>query len=346
MKYNFINNNKLFCNQISKIFLIFFLFVEMPLKYELLNHYKIRREIKLINHYYILNNKGLLINKKYFKRMENPKISLISAVHNSEKYILRFLRSIQNQFFDDIEIIFIDDYSEDNSTLLIENYKKDDERIILIKNKKNKGTFISRNIGALKAKGEFLIFPDPDDMLSTDILIYQPELRTYLIYGHGFQKLIDGIISNKFVRKTIFLIALNNINNYYLNQKMIYFEDGLINYALHLNANSLYLLEHIGYYYIFNNVSVSHYVNINLYFKCFFIYLKFLIEKTKNNEYEKDINFFILKEYIYENSLINNISKYSELYEEVINSLINIKFINIINKEKLRALKKIILKIK
>jgi len=92
--------------------------------------------------------------------VENPKISLISAVYNSEKYILRFLRSIQNQIFADIEIIFIDDYSNDNSTFIIEKYKKGDERIILIKNKKNKGTFFSRNIGTLKAKGEFLIFPD------------------------------------------------------------------------------------------------------------------------------------------------------------------------------------------
>ena len=59
------------------------------------------------------------------------------------------------------------------------------------------------------------------------IIIYQPELRTYLIYGYGFKKLIDGIISNKFVRRTSFLIALNSINDYYLNKKMIYFEDGL-----------------------------------------------------------------------------------------------------------------------
>ena len=158
--------------------------------------------------------------------------------------------------------------------------------------------------------------------------------------------MIDGIISNKFIRKITFLITLNDINNYYLKQKMIYFEDGLINYALHLNAKSLYLLDHIGYYYIFNNISVSHYVNIDLYFKCFFIFLKFLIEKTKNNEYEKDINFFILKEYIPDNYLIKNITKYLEIYEEVINSLINIKFIKIINKDKLKTLKNIILKIK
>ena len=167
MKYNI---KKLFYSKISKILLSLFLFVEIEIKYEVLYMHKIKRESKLINKYYNINNKGLLINKKHFQRIENPKISLISAVYNNEKFILRFLRSIQNQLFVDIEIIFIDDYSDDNSTLIIEKYMKDDERITLIKNKKNKGTLVSRNIGALKAKGEFLMFPDPDDMLSADIL--------------------------------------------------------------------------------------------------------------------------------------------------------------------------------
>ena len=192
---------------------------------------------------------------------------------------MRFLRSIQNQFFNDIEIIFIDDYSIDNSSKKIEEYKKEDKRIILIKLKKNKGTLIARNIGILSAKGEFLIIPDVDDILSENILricyyiakknnydmirfnmyskknfvfniindklnnpIYQPELRNHLIYGLGYKKLVDGIISNKFIRRITYIKTLNNINIFYLKNYMIYFEDGLINFALHRNANSLYLL--------------------------------------------------------------------------------------------------------
>ena len=112
----------------------------------------------------------ILINKKKLYKIDNPKVSIISSIYNREKYILRFMRSIQNQFFDDIEIIFVDDYSKDNSIKKIENCQNEDERIILLKNKKNKGTLISRNIGALKAKGEFLIFPDSDDILSHNIL--------------------------------------------------------------------------------------------------------------------------------------------------------------------------------
>lgn len=129
--------------------------------------------------------------------------------------------------------------------------------------------------------------------------IFQPELRTYLIYGYGYPKLVDGIISNKFIRKTLYLISLNNIDEFFINQKMIYFEDGLINLSLHFNAQSLYLLNHIGYYYIFNKDSVSHFINLDSYLRCFFIFLKFFVEYTKKSKYEQEMIFFILNEYIY-----------------------------------------------
>ena len=54
--------------------------------------------------------------------------------------ILRFLRTIQNQNFEQIEIILIDDFSEDNTIIIIENLQKEDGRIRIIKNRKNKGT--------------------------------------------------------------------------------------------------------------------------------------------------------------------------------------------------------------
>jgi glycosyltransferase involved in cell wall biosynthesis len=131
---------------------------------------KIKKQIINLNKYYEICNKGILINKKKIKKYIIPKISIISPVYNGEKFILRFLRSIQNQNFEDIEIIFVDDFSKDNTIKIIEDCQKKDKRITLIKQKKNKGTLKSRNIGALKAKGEYLIFPDSDDILSNDIL--------------------------------------------------------------------------------------------------------------------------------------------------------------------------------
>ena len=131
-----------------------------------------KNEIIQIEKYKEINNKGILLNKKKFQKVQKPKISIISAVYNRGPYILRFIRSIQNQFFNDLEIIFVDDFSNDNSSNIIKKCQKEDERIILIKHKKNKGTLISRNNGAFKSTGEYLLFPDPDDLLASDILNY------------------------------------------------------------------------------------------------------------------------------------------------------------------------------
>ena len=55
----------------------------------------------------------------------------ISPVYNREKFLLRFIKSIQHQNFFDIEIIFVDDNSSDNSAKVIKKYMKKDKRILL-----------------------------------------------------------------------------------------------------------------------------------------------------------------------------------------------------------------------
>ena len=106
------------------------------------------------------------------KVSDNPKISIISPIYNTGKFLLRLLRSIQYQNFNDVEIILIDDCSEDNSLELMKKYQKEDIRIKLIKNKKNMGTFYSRNVGILKSIGNFIMIPDPDDILLENSLKY------------------------------------------------------------------------------------------------------------------------------------------------------------------------------
>ena len=95
---------------------------------------------------------------------------------------------------------------------------------------------------------------------------------------------------------------------------MIYYEDGLINYALHLNANSLYLMNTIGYYYIYNNQSVTNKVNKNLELICFLLYLKFIYENTKNNDYEKKIVLSFMDIYIKNKRNNTQLLKYLNIY--------------------------------
>ena len=317
-------------------------------------HNKLKKQKKELEKYLELCDKFILLNKKEFKKVENPKISVVSAVYNQEKYILRFLRSIQNQFFDDIEIILVDDFSKDNTVQLIEQYQKEDERIILLKHKENKGSLISRNDGILKAKGEYIIVPDSDDILANNTLnylynlakrnnydmirfniykgkrqlfmhnlvkhmesrpIYQPELFNYLFYSKGFPKLIDVFISNKFVKREIYYEALNSIDSFYLNQYMTNWEDGLINFMLYKKAKSFYFVNDLLYYYIQNKES---------------------IRKNFKNNMEKIIrNGFLYLKFIYEYT--TNTKKEKDMANAIFNNIYavlkNFKFYNKITKD-------------
>ena len=326
------------------------------------------------------------IKMKNFEKRRNPKISIISPIYNREKFLVRFLKNLQYQNFKDIEIIFVDDFSQDNSINVIKEFQKKDKKIFLIKNRKNKGTFVTRNIGALFSKGKYLSVPDPDDILSKDILdscyklaerynydiirfnivfengklnfnsyinsikkgpIYQPELSNYLYYGSKKIRLCDYYIYNKIIKKEIFIKALNSIDKYCLNLYMIFFEDGLINYFIHLSGKSLYYLEQIGYLYMNNNEGVNlskHYFYKKIRANCFFIYLKFVFEYSKNSQYYKDminaIFFSFNKDFQYVYLLPkSNFEKESYFYKNITNTILNSAFINKSSKQILQKIK-------
>ena len=97
--------------------------------------------------------------------LENPDVSVIIPVYNVEEFIKEFLESVTCQKFVNIEIILIDDGSTDNSAAICEEYSKIDSRIIFIC-QENKGVSVSRNHGIDIARGKYITFADPDDILS------------------------------------------------------------------------------------------------------------------------------------------------------------------------------------
>ena len=80
-------------------------------------------------------------------------ISVIIPVYNVEKYLKRCIDSIINQTYRNLEIILIDDGSNDNSSNICDEYQNRDNRIIVI-HKKNGGLSSARNQGMLAVKGE------------------------------------------------------------------------------------------------------------------------------------------------------------------------------------------------
>jgi len=108
----------------------------------------------------------------------NPLISIIIPVYNVESYLKDCLESVINQTYKNLEIIIINDGSQDNSKEICYNYAKKDSRIKLI-NKKNEGVSAARNTGMDLATGEYISFIDSDDYIDNDMIeiFYKPEVN-------------------------------------------------------------------------------------------------------------------------------------------------------------------------
>ncbi|MBU1252438.1 MAG: glycosyltransferase [Nanoarchaeota archaeon] len=102
-----------------------------------------------------------------------PKISVVIAGYNTEKYIQECLDSILNQSIKAIEIIVIDDCSKDTTPNIVEQKSRKDSRIRLIKLKQNLGRAGALNEGLKKARGEYIAFLDSDDLMSKNRLAKQ-----------------------------------------------------------------------------------------------------------------------------------------------------------------------------
>ncbi len=97
------------------------------------------------------------------------KFSIVIPVYNVEPYIRTCLDSILNQTFGDFEVVCVDDGSTDKSLAILREYEAKDGRI-KVYTEENLGSGVARNYGISMAKGEYLVFIDPDDWVEPDYL--------------------------------------------------------------------------------------------------------------------------------------------------------------------------------
>lgn len=97
----------------------------------------------------------------------NDLVSIIVPVYNVENYIFKCLSSIINQSYKNLEILIVDDGSEDNSI----NIAKEliDGRCVILK-KENGGLSSARNYGLKRATGSYIMFVDSDDWLEKNAI--------------------------------------------------------------------------------------------------------------------------------------------------------------------------------
>ena len=96
-------------------------------------------------------------------------VSIIVPFFNAEKYINECIDSLINQTYSNIEIILIDNASNDNSKFIAKEYSELDSRIILIQ-ENDRGVSKARNKGIKLSKGKYIVFVDADDYLEQDAI--------------------------------------------------------------------------------------------------------------------------------------------------------------------------------
>lgn len=101
--------------------------------------------------------------------MDNTLISVIIPAYNAEKTIEKCVESIQQQKFQDFEIVIVDDGSKDKTVMICNNLSKKDSRISVVC-QKNAGSSAARNVGITRAKGKYIVFIDSDDYVNDEYL--------------------------------------------------------------------------------------------------------------------------------------------------------------------------------
>lgn len=98
----------------------------------------------------------------------NGTISVVVPVYNTESTLFRCAKSILNQTYDNVELIFVDDHSTDLSYSVCEQISAWDSRVTVLTNEGN-GVSSARNQGLLHASGEYVHFFDADDYVDLDL---------------------------------------------------------------------------------------------------------------------------------------------------------------------------------
>ena len=221
--------------------------------------------------------------------MRKIMISVIVPAYNLENYISRTLDSILAQTYNDIEIIVVNDGSNDNTGNIIDKYAKENPGKVNAIHIENSGVTKARIVGICEAQGDWIGFVDGDDIIEPDM--YEHLLNNAIQYNadishcgyrmvfddgrvnyfhntgkiieqdrnKGLADLLNGSmvepgLCNKLFRKTLFD---NIINGNLMDENIKINEDLLMNYILFSNAQKSVFEDFCPYHYIVRRTSAS-----------------------------------------------------------------------------------------
>ena len=167
---------------------------------------------------YSIMNRNTVDEKECF-------LSVIIPVYNAEKYLRRCLESFKISHNLMIQIILINDGSNDGSKEICERFKNRYPDQVICIHKKNAGVSAARNDGLKMAKGKYVVFIDADDYVSDNYVdeIYRMTLENADMYLYGYRKVdfTGTVLESHEPKKEIIDISQNcpdNIFNKLENQ--------------------------------------------------------------------------------------------------------------------------------
>lgn len=102
-------------------------------------------------------------------------VSVIIPAYNVAEYIEKCILSILTQSYSNVEIIVVNDGSNDGTKMILDEFAMRDDRII-VKHKPNSGVSAARNSGLEICQGDYIVFVDGDDYISKDYIEYMLSL--------------------------------------------------------------------------------------------------------------------------------------------------------------------------
>lgn len=205
--------------------------------------------------------------------MDFYKVSVIVPVFNASKYIGKTLDSIINQDFDSYEIIVVDDGSTDNSLEIINDTLEKTEIPHKVIHQENAGVSVARNVGIDASTGDYLVFIDADDHVTSNHLstLYNGESDFSLILyvKEDGDRLIDMdtytedvISAYDFIKKELNMEITFNFfqlmykasiikdNNIRFTPGIVYGEDTEFAHKALSNGREIVINNTVTYYYV------------------------------------------------------------------------------------------------
>ncbi len=158
---------------------------------------------------------------------EDMVVSIVVPVYNVYEYLDKCITSLIEQTYKNIQIILVDDGSNDGSSEICDKYAKADTRIIVI-HQKNSGSVYARKVGTKMATGKYVLYVDSDDWIEKDriekFVHIGAEQNADMIY-------MDGMIK-EYVDNSV--LCLSNVREGYYKEEQV--KNNIIKKIVDLNV--------------------------------------------------------------------------------------------------------------